>query len=238
MNRRVHVDRLYEILGELRARVGGFRYLTECDGRSGWPRQGVYFFFEPGEVREDGRTMRVVRVGTHAVSQGSKATLWSRLAWHKGRVGGAFVGGGGHRGSLFRRHVGLGLLNRGGYPVEIRQSWGRGSTTSAELRRLEYPLERDVSKVIRRMPLLWVGIADEAGVGSRRGFIERNAIALLSNYARAAIDRPSENWLGRDSSNGRIRESGLWNVDCTDLINHDPRFLDILAQHVAQMRPI
>ena len=29
-----------------------------------------------------------------------------------------------------------------------------------------------------------------------RGYIERNAIALLSNYGKPAIDPPSPGWLG------------------------------------------
>jgi hypothetical protein len=36
-----------------------------------WPRRGVYFFFENGEMRsETGTGPRVVRVGTHAMRSG------------------------------------------------------------------------------------------------------------------------------------------------------------------------
>jgi hypothetical protein len=42
------------------------RMLADCTGRDGWPRHGVYFFFEGGENRADG-SPRVVRVGTYAL---------------------------------------------------------------------------------------------------------------------------------------------------------------------------
>ena len=86
--RQTHVhdqDRLYGILEYLRKRIGE-RKLKDCHGRMGWPNQGVYFFFEPAETRSDGQTPRVVRIGTHAVSKGSRTTLWTRLSTHRGSV--------------------------------------------------------------------------------------------------------------------------------------------------------
>jgi hypothetical protein len=46
--------------------------------------RGIYFFFEEGELREDGKERRVTRVGTHAVGAGAKTSLWSRLRTHRG----------------------------------------------------------------------------------------------------------------------------------------------------------
>ena len=81
--RRRDLDRLYGLLAELRERLGGYKYLRDCNGRMSWPKRGVYFIFEDGELREDGHTPRVVRVGTHAVSAGSRTTLWNRLSQHR-----------------------------------------------------------------------------------------------------------------------------------------------------------
>jgi hypothetical protein len=69
--------------------------------------RGVYFFFEGGELRsQSGSGGLVVRIGTHAVSVGSKSTLWGRLAQHRGSLS----GNGNHRGSIFRLWVGSALL--------------------------------------------------------------------------------------------------------------------------------
>src|SRR5690606_41344613 len=102
MSRRSDLDRLYRILEDLAQRIGGPYRLDDPRVRRLVPTRGVYFFFEPGEFREDGQTPRVVRVGTHAVSTGSRTTLWQRLAAHRGRTGGRHPGGGNHRGSIFR----------------------------------------------------------------------------------------------------------------------------------------
>lgn len=71
------LESLYGLLSELRSRVGGFRQLRDTNGRSGWPRRGVYFFFDEHETRGSGTGLRVVRVGTHALRFGSRTTLWA-----------------------------------------------------------------------------------------------------------------------------------------------------------------
>jgi hypothetical protein len=127
--RRRDIDRLYALLADLRGRVGDYKYLRDSNGRMSWPKRGVYFMFEVGELRDDGRTLRVVRVGTHAVSTGSRTTLWKRLSQHRGPLTGARSGGGNHRGSVFRLHVGCALLNA--HPrqfLEARATWAHGSS--------------------------------------------------------------------------------------------------------------
>ena len=94
-DRRRDLDRFHELLDRLSARLGGPRRLGRCRGTDGWPERGVYFFFEEGDLREGGLP-RVVRVGTHAVSQGSRTSLWQRLADHRGTLAGTRPGGGNH----------------------------------------------------------------------------------------------------------------------------------------------
>ena len=62
------------------------------------------------------------------------------------------------------------------------------------------------------MSVLWVDVPDEPGPQSDRAFIERNAIALLSNPF-APSDCASANWLGRFSPRREIRDSALWNLN-------------------------
>jgi hypothetical protein len=132
-DRREALDELYAAIDELRRRLGGARRLADSTARSGWPDHGVYLFFEPGEHREDGDAPRVTRVGTHALTATSRTRLWNRLAQHRGSIGGSNPGGGNHRGSVFRLHVGTALIARDGWP-EAARSWGRGSSASREVR--------------------------------------------------------------------------------------------------------
>lgn len=227
--RATQLDELYSLLDAIAQRCGGPRTLADCHGRMAWPRRGVYFFFETGEHRESGSSPRVVRVGTHGLRP-SSSTLWGRLSQHRGSAGGGFPGGGNHRGSIFRLHVGEALLATGNYPPEISGTWGHGSSAPPNVRTAEYPLERDVSAYIRAMPFLWVEVDDAPGPDSERGLIERGAIAVLSNLARPPIDPPSPTWLGQRSAREAIRRSGLWNVNhVRDPIPGDA-FLDSLAR--------
>ncbi len=215
-------DRFYQLLAELRRGVGGPRCLGECTGRMRWPERGVYFFFEPGEGRSDFTTARVVRVGTHAVSRGSRTTLWSRLRAHRGNANGA----GHHRGSIFRLHVGAASIRKSGDSL-VFQSWGKGSSASPQIRASEALLEKMVSEHIGKMSVLWISVEDEAGPESDRAYLERNAIALLTG-----ADSPSKNWLGSHSVREEIRESGLWNLDHVGG-RCDPGLFDALERSVA-----
>jgi hypothetical protein len=231
MSRREELDRFYAVIGTLREKCQGYRCLKECTQRSGWPARGVYFFFEDHEFREDRSTLRVVRVGTHAVSANSRTTLWNRLHTHRG----ASSGGGNHRGSIFRKRIGEALLQVKSYPAEIAASWGTDNSASKSIRLAEIPLERDVSAVLGAMPFLWIEVADAPGVGSDRVYLERNSIALLSNFEKEPIDKPSEGWLGLQSPQGTIRLSGLWNTNHVG-DEYTPAFLDVLEKYVSDAK--
>jgi hypothetical protein len=234
MSRLSDLVRFYSLLIRLKQRLGGTRTLATWDGFHEWPDRGVYVFFEPLEVRnESGAGSRVVRVGTHALTAGSRSTLRQRLGQHRG----SGSGGGNHRGSIFRLLVGQALLTRGGLPQCT--SWGvKGDATKASaelgldrqaLASTEAPVEQAVSSYIATMPFLWLDIGDEPGSDSLRGVIERNAIALLSNYDRVPFDLPSADWLGHSSDRHLVRSSGLWNQRQVEE-THDPLFLDTLER--------
>jgi hypothetical protein len=228
-NRTEHLRRFYDALFRVSELVGGPRMLSECTGRINWPERGVYFFFEPGESRTDtGSGLRVVRVGTHALHTGSQTKLWSRLSMHRGP---SISSGGNHRGSIFRLIVGTALM---GERRDVSLSWGVGSTASKGVRASEAELEREVSKVIGAMPFLWLAINDKPGPASLRGYIERNAIALLSNYGKPPLDPPSPTWLGYRCNRERMRNSGTWNSNHVDE-SYDPAFLDCLDKLVSDM---
>jgi hypothetical protein len=194
-----------------------------------WPNRGVYFFQEHGERRTDtGTGPRIVRVGTHALKTGSKTTLWNRLSQHKGP---AKTKGGNHRGSIFRLIVGTALMKVNGSRYS---TWGKGSSAPKPVREKEHALEQIVSETIGNMPFLWLDIPDDADPTSLRGHIERNAIALLSNYQKPTIDPPSPDWLGHHCNRERVRDSGTWNQNHVNE-NYEPDFLNDLEQLISAM---
>ena len=231
-SRQADTERFYVLLAELALREKGPRRLRDCTGRDKWPRKGVYFFYEPGEVRADGFD-RVVRVGTHALTATSQATLWARLRQHRGRLGGRNPGGGNHRASIFRGHVGTALIRSGDWPEGLLQAW-ISPTRLPGWTDLEAQVELRVSDHIRTMPFLWLAIPDRPEGGSDRGYIEKNSIALLSCRA-GGLDRSSAGWLGHHASSEKVRQSALWNSNHVD-DHHDPGFLPVLAGLVERVQ--
>ncbi len=198
--------RFYELIDKLLSGLDGGRILGNCNGRQSWPQRGVYLLFEPSELRAPPYTgQRVIRVGTHAVSSGSKAKLWNRLSNHKGTT----AGHGNQRGSVFRHHVGNALIARSPdkFPVS---TWNQKNRPPPSERDNEVLLEHAVSNYIGRMTLAWISIPDNPSRKSDRAYIERNAIGLLSGNA---YQPPSPSWLGQNSDREAIRASALWNVD-------------------------
>lgn len=238
MSRLADLQRFYASLDRLRDRLGGTRTLSDFSRSRDWPQRGVYFFFEPGEVRShSGTGLRVVRVGTHALTAGSRSSLRQRLSQHRGSAS----GGGNHRTSIFRLLIGEALLAR--EASSTCGSWGvKGDATNAaahlqmdrqSMKAMEVPVERLVTQYLGTLPFLWLDVGDEPGPDSKRGFIERNSIALLSNFERAPLDPQLAKWLGGFSDRPLVRQSGLWNQRHVDE-KHDPEFLDVLEATIGR----
>lgn len=223
------LKRFYKAVDALSTAAGGPRMLAACNAKLGWPKRGVYFFMEDGELRSHtGAGPRIVRVGTHALKTGSQTTLWKRLSQHRGR---ASSGSGNHRGSIFRLIVGTALIEKHGYEFP---TWdNRRASAPAEIRAAERVLECEVSKTLGAMRFLWLGVDDEAGPASKRGYIERNAIALLSNFGKEPIYPPSPSWLGHHCNRPRVKASGLWNANHVDE-QYDTKFLGELERLVSE----
>lgn len=233
MQRQVDLDRFYALLNELEKRIGGRRRLGDCDGRMDWSARGVYFFFEDGEMRDSAANCpRVVRVGTHALTVGSKTSLWNRISQHRGSLS---PRGGNHRGSIFRLLVGEAMYRRD--PSLLIESWGRGSSASRDIKDRERALEERVSEYLGAMTLIFLSIPDDPSPESMRGVIERNSIALLSSYTNPAPDQSSKTWLGNFSGRENVRRSGLWNNNHVEE-SYEKRFLNLLELNISKFHKI
>ncbi|XXG32257.1 MAG: hypothetical protein WJ306_06850 [Ferrovum myxofaciens] len=216
------LKRFYASLARLQKDSNQGLLLSRLSEIKSLPHRGVYFFLEADELTSCGRH-RVTRVGTHAVSVGAKSTLQGRLRTHLGTKSGS----GNHRGSIFRLHIGMALQHRDHLDLPY---WGKGSTKPVELKRnpavmlAEAEHEQKVSNIIGGMSILWVSVNDDPGPESLRTYIERNAIALLSNNY-SPIEVGSSEWLGTYSPRAEIRGCRLWNINHTKEL-YDSAFFD------------
>jgi hypothetical protein len=200
------------------------------------PKKGIYFFFEDGQKRvETGEGDRVTRVGTHAIREDSKTTLWERLRCHRGNLNGANPNGGNHRGSIFRLLIGVSLIQKNSLNFS---EWGIGNNASRKIKVSEYKLEQDVSRFIRSMRFLCLKVEDsinDMSDNELRDYIEKNSIGLLSNFNNNLKFDQAKEWLGSYcNGHNKVIKSGLWNQDHVDY-NYNCSFLDIMDKLIKKM---
>ena len=131
-DREREIDELYEHWAGNGLPRSGPVPLGECAPPA---EAGIYVFFEPGEVRRNDAP-RIVRVG-------EAGDLRSRLLRMHLR--------GTHRWSVFRKHVGRALIERG--DVRCCPTWGK--PVDPVWRRAEADLEEVVTGVMRAMFVSW-----------------------------------------------------------------------------------
>ncbi len=204
------------VSGTMRDVVAGLYDLIQHLPKRDWrvasgelPRNGIYLFFERGEMVEvGGRTCeRIVRVGTHK----KDGRFRSRIRDHYGPYSSL---GGSRKGSVFRKHLGGALLRRTDLEDVRLDNW---------LARVgEFPeVEAEVSRVLRDdFSFVCFPVENE----EERLGLESRLIGLLAQYPTGM---PSGAWLGRHAKDGTIRQSGLWNVREVDA---DPLTVDLLER--------
>lgn len=182
---------------------------------SALPENGVYFFYEDGEMwGHSGQESRIVRIGSHRdgnfrsriadhyLSGGRKMNLHVNKPAPKDR-------------SIFRKNLGRALLANIQDPyleiwdinfttIRSRQAYGNRRNLAKERE-----IEDEVTRLLRetfsfRYLKLDVGV-------SRMGKHGLEA-ALIGTVATCNFCKPSNTWLGLHSPKPKIRQSGLWLV--------------------------
>jgi|AntDeeMetageno50_2_1112565.scaffolds.fasta_scaffold00806_10 hypothetical protein len=234
---------IYSKLGDLKEQTGGPFFLSECDGHMDWPDRGIYIFFTHDSNQELSPVgeSTVARIGTVGVANGSSNTLWGRLRQHRGNQRGKYAGGGNHRGSIFRLHVGRALIEREGLHEQYPH-WGTKHADWPEdvetefVREQEHSLEQRVSDYIGTLPFLVLDVPGEPGPKSDRALIEQRLISTFSFYHRTH-NLGSDDWLGVDSPKPEIYKSQLWNINHVEGFS-DPTVVHEVEEYVQKADPI
>jgi hypothetical protein len=159
------------------------------------PKNGVYVFFELGEIIESQQPPldRVVRVGSHREA----GRFPTRIRQHYGSVHSLR---GNKNASVFRKHVGGALLRREN-PADPRlPGWlCQGGESFSDV-------EERVSQTLRAT---FTFSCIRVDAKRERLALESGLIALL---AQAPLGWQSEEWLGRFADRPEIARGGLWNT--------------------------
>ena len=178
------------------------------------PHNGIYFFYEEGEVCSHTGKPRIVRVGIH----GERATLWKRLRQHYSLN---------REGSVFRKHLCTALLKKRGFEDNQIIEWKKGRKSKRWSNFKD--IEDEISWLLRSKFFFRVVVVDS--VDERRAFEEK----LIANLAACPWCRPSEGWLSRFAWSEKVRRSGLWNSNYVDSENlMDSNNLERLKQLMMQ----
>ena len=162
------------------------------------PKQGLYFFYEDGEITSHTGKPRIVRVGTH----GPNRTLKRRLRDHYN---------GNREGSIFRKELGSALLKRSGASEDQIREWRKKRKLSRSWHTFE-KIERQVSEILR---LKFTFKALSVDTEEERSHLEETIIPTLAACSKC---QPSNDWLGKFAWKETIISSGLWN----DRFAHSP----------------
>lgn len=201
------------------------------------PRNGIYFFFEAGELAGHGSDRpRIVRVGTHR-----EGNFRSRMADHyivnERKMNFTREQGAPKDRSIFRKNIGRAILNRDHNPylatweIDFTTRSARESRGAQRDLEKERAIEATVTQQLReRFSFRWIAVeGQERRMGT--GGLES---ALIGTVSGCKCCRPSKEWLGRFSPKSKIAESGMW----LEQHLYDPGFsLEAFAQFAREFAP-
>jgi len=179
------------------------------------PRNGIYFFYEQGEVwGHGGNNPRIVRIGTHR-----DGNFRSRIAEHyllnESKMSFDKDKAKPSDRSIFRKNVGRALLNR--QRDNYLQIW-EIDYTSREKRELfghlrdikkEKKIESEITEILRsNFFFRFIELNRQKERMGKSGLESR----LIGTIAHCRHCRPSKDWLGTHSPKRKIRMGGLWLV--------------------------
>jgi len=159
---------------------------------------GLYFFYQNGEISEHGPKGRIVRIGNHPRSDNG---LRRRLAHHYS---------GNKNASVFRKFIGGALLRKTDphHPCLLPRP-GEGHWEKQDLHACGKcnVMESEISSLLRRD--FWFRCIEISNRTARNMFEKR----LVATVSLCNVCKPSSDWLGLYAYSENVKRSGLWNSD-------------------------
>ena len=192
------------------------RYLFNLENL---PRNGIYFFYEDGEVSpHKPNQLRIVRIGTH-----KENNFRSRIAEHfllnENKMNFDLSKSPPHDRSIFRKNIGRALLNRDNDKyLDVWEKKLMSRENREKYRHLrnitkEKEVEGAVTDILRQKFMFRFLVIDDESLRMGQDGLEGKLIATV---AQCGLCKPSPSWFGHSSPVAKIRDSGLWQVQHLD----------------------
>jgi hypothetical protein len=188
------------------------------------PDNGIYFFYEDGEVwghgnvEDDGTNNnnnnkpRIVRIGTHKDGN-FKSRISEHFLLNESKMNFNSKMPAPHDRSIFRKNIGRALLEGD----EYLNTWEIDFTTTANRNKhvhkrdieKEKEIEAKITDILRqRFSFCFIILEEQTARMGITGLESR----LIATVANCSLCKPSQSWLGRHSSKRQIREGKMWIV--------------------------
>ena len=188
------------------------------------PDDGIYFFYEKGEVwGHGGSKPRIVRVGAHR-SGNFKSRLNDHFVFKENKMRFNEMQSAPKDRSIFRKNIGRALLNKEKseylkvWEMDFTDRESRGTKRHHRNIELEKRIERRISDLLRRnFDFRYIAVQNEMG---GKGLESR----LIETIAQCECCHPSKRWLGLHSPIDKICKGKMWLVQhlgCGGITHND-----------------
>ena len=216
LRKREHVQDLCKWLNEQLEQLPITEYPFNLDQL---PRNGIYFFYEKGEVwGHGGNKPRIVRIGTHK-SDNFRSRIKEHFLLDDKKMNFNSMSPAPKDRSVFRKNIGRALLYKEN--SDYLEIWNKDFTPRSNrekygyLRDIKYEkeIERQITNILRNnFAFRYFIIENETKRIGSKG-IESS---IIGTVARCSLCQPSKNWFGSHSPESKIRKNGLWQVQHLD----------------------
>ena len=178
------------------------------------PSNGIYFFYEEGEMTDHGNSPkpRIVRIGTHKENN-FQTRISEHFLLNESSLNFTIANPKPSDRSIFRKNIGRALLNKNNdYYLKI---WNIDYTSKENRLKMnlmrnvvkEKQIESDISKILReRFSFRFIVLEGQQTRFGKEGIESR----LIGTVASCNVCKASESWLGRSSPVEQIRNGKLW----------------------------
>jgi hypothetical protein len=179
------------------------------------PRNGIYFFYENGEDWGHGGTKpRIVRIGT-ARDGNFRSRISEHFLLDERKMQFDTSRAAPHERSIFRKNIGLALLNREHDPYmkvwekDLTSRQARDEWSSRRNINKEKHIEGEITQILRKTFSFRFLVMDSQAQRMGKTGLES---PLIGSVAHCEECRPSDLWLGRYSPKPKISAGKLWLV--------------------------
>lgn len=177
------------------------------------PENGIYFFYEQGEVWGHGGNMsRIVRIGT-SKSGNFRSRIKEHFLLDERKMDFDETKPAPRDRSIFRRNIGRALLQKENNPYlevwELNFTSKENREKFSHLRDIdmEKRIERRITEILRtKFRFRFTEVPNSSDVMGSKGLES----SLIGTLAHCKLCKKSDNWLGNFSPVDKIRNSGLW----------------------------